>query len=460
MGEPILSLERVSKKFCRSLKRSLFYGLQDLVSEMTFRGGERDSLRRNEFWALKDISFEVRQGETVGLVGHNGAGKSTLLKLINGLVRHDTGRIAIRGRIGALIELGAGFHPLLTGRENIYINAAILGLNRADVDRRLEEIIEFAEIEEFINSPVQSYSSGMKVRLGFSIAAHLNPDILLIDEILSVGDASFRQRCLDRINDYKLGGGTVIFVSHNSTTVEKICDRAMLLDHGHMVAVGQPADILQRYETQALELSRKADLRMRDRSAAGNFGATKITKVEYCDVNGVETDSFDFGESFEIHLHYELDDDVQRPYFVIGLQKGERQNPITAVMNMMWDDVELERLPRKGVVACLVKDPSFSPGVYHLHAGIQATASVLMGQKWYLPSKEIGAFTIRPGRLRDSLPGAVSVNLVYYMPPVIVEHSWRVGGAPSVEERYAFAGDQGQVPAAVGDAASERNEST
>ena len=459
MGQPVLSLERVSKKFCRSLKRSLFYGLQDLASAMTIRRGERDSLRRDEFWALKDVSFEIRQGETLGLVGHNGAGKSTLLKLINGLIRPDTGRVSIRGRVGALIELGAGFHPLLTGRENIYINAAILGLNRADVDRRLDEIIEFAEIGEFINSPVQSYSSGMKVRLGFSIATHLNPDILLIDEILSVGDASFRQRCLDRLGDYKRGGGTAIFISHNSTTVEKICDRAMLLDHGRVVAVGEPSDVLQRYETQALELSRKADLRGLRRGAAGDSGGIRITAVKYRDANGVETDSFDFGESFEIHLHYELDDDVQRPYFVIGLQKGERLNPITAVMNMMWDDVQLEHLPRRGVVACLVKDPSFSPGIYHLSVGIQATASVLMGQKWYLPSREIGAFTIRPGRLKDTLPGAVSANLVSHMPPVIVEHSWRVSGTPlSVGESYvALAGAEGRVPAALADAASDRD---
>jgi len=454
MGEPILSLEGVSKKFCRSLKRSLFYGLQDLAAEMTIRRRERDSLRRDEFWALKDVSFDLSQGETLGLVGHNGAGKSTLLKLINGLIRHDTGRISIRGRIGALIELGAGFHPLLTGRENIYINAAILGLNRRDVDRRLDEIIEFAEIGEFINSPVQSYSSGMKVRLGFSIAAHLNPDILLIDEILSVGDASFRQRCLDRLSEYKRDGGTVIFISHNSTTVEKICDRAMLLDHGHLVAVGEPGAILQQYETQALELSFKAEARGR-RAYASDDSGTRITAVEYRDANGVKTDSFDFGESFEIHLHYQLDDDVQRPYFVIGLQKGERLNPITTVMNMMWDDVQLEQVPRRGVVACLVKNPLFSPGVYHVQAGIQATASMLMGQKWHVPTSQIGAFTVRPGRLRDVLPGVGPVNLVYQMPPVIVEHSWQVSGAPfgiDASSNVVFANGDGRVADAASDA--------
>ena len=430
MGQPILSLERVSKKFCRSLKRSLFYGLQDLVSEMTIRRGERDSLRRDEFWALKDVSFEVRQGETLGLVGHNGAGKSTLLKLVSGLIKPDVGRISAGGHVGALIELGAGFHPVLTGRENIHINAAILGLNRAVVDRRLDDIIDFAEIGDFIDAPVQSYSSGMKVRLGFSIAAHLNPEILLIDEILSVGDASFRQRCINRLADYKRDGGTVVFVSHNLVAVEAVCDRVLLLNHGRMVEIGEPVEVIRRYEAQALELSRHTDERLRVREAGRGADDIQVTDVGFFDAAGRPQSEFDLGEHFEVRIRYRTNKRLAFPHFTVAIQKDSRQNPYAAVANMLWDGIHLEEVPAEGMVSCAVKSPPLSPGFYRVYVGVQSqNISGLLGEKWYLPMREVSSFVVRPEALKSIMPD-IPAGSIEQMPPLILEHTWLLDGVP------------------------------
>jgi lipopolysaccharide transport system ATP-binding protein len=396
---------------------------------MLFRRSQLDQLRQDEFWALRNVSFELRRGETLGLIGHNGAGKSTLLKLINGLIRPDAGRISIRGRVGALIELGAGFNPVLTGRENIYVNAAILGLSRGEVDRRFNEIIDFAEIDEFIDAPVQNYSSGMKVRLGFSVAAHLNPDILLIDEILSVGDASFRQRCLDRLAGFKRNGGTIIFISHNSAVVESISDRVILLDHGRVIAEGEPADVIQQYEAQQMELSQQADLRLRRNTTARDEDDIHIAAVELFDLEGNRKTEFEFGESFEIRLRFEVRKEVRFPYFTIAFQKGSRQNPFVSSVSMLWDGTHLEAIPNQGVVGCVIRNPLFSPGVYQLHVCVLSKLiSEQLGKKRYTEWKALGRFTILPGLLKRRLPGAPVAWLVSQMPPMILEHSWRLDG--------------------------------
>jgi len=428
MSEPILRVENLSKKFCRSLMRSLWYGVKDLAGELLLRGKERTDLRRHEFWALKGVSFELHQGETLGLIGANGAGKSTLLKLINGLIKPDTGSISIRGRVGALIQLGVGFNPVLTGRENIYVNAAVLGLRRKEIDRLLNEIIDFAEIGDFINSPVRIYSAGMKVRLGFSIASHMNSDILLIDEILAVGDSSFRERSYARLIDYKKRGGSVIFVSHNPLAVEAVSDRVMLLDHGHVLEIGEPFEVIQRYELQQLELSRKAEMRLEKKSPAPDAYAIRITAVECYDISGNQKSEFEFGESFEVRVHYETDKDIHLPYFVVAIRKGSRHDPITSAMNMLWDDVCLKELPQRGVVGCVVEAPSFSPGTYGIHLGVAAATTGELGQKWYAPPQDYGSFTILPTGLKGQFPGVPAAHLVSGIPPVIVAHSWKLNG--------------------------------
>jgi len=249
-NEILVKVESVSKKFCRDLKKSLWYGVQDIAGELLGRNGAKAELRSHEFWALRGVSFQLRRGETLGLIGHNGAGKSTLLKLLNGLIKPDKGRITVRGRVGGLLELGTGFNPILTGRENVYTSAALLGIPKRHVDRIMDDIIDFAQLRDFIDTPVLSYSSGMKVRLGFAVAAQLQPDVLLIDEVLAVGDIAFQARCHACLNELKRRGVATIFVSHNLSQLLYFCNRGMLLRQGQVVLDGLINEAVQSYQDQ------------------------------------------------------------------------------------------------------------------------------------------------------------------------------------------------------------------
>ena len=228
--EILVKAEGISKKFCKDLKTSLKYGVQDLFANFG-RNNKAAVLREKEFWAVKDINFELRRGECLGLIGHNGAGKSTLLKILNGLIRPDEGKVTIKGKVSALIELGAGFNPIMSGRENIYNNGAVLGFTKKEINDKVEEIIDFAEIREFIDMPVQNYSSGMKVRLGFAVAAQMEPDVLIIDEVLAVGDLGFVLKCFKTI-DTILPNTAIVFVSHSMPMVARICNQVILMERG------------------------------------------------------------------------------------------------------------------------------------------------------------------------------------------------------------------------------------
>ena len=234
--EVLVSVQNVSKKFSLDLRSSLKYGAFDIIKSTLGLKINKD-LRPKEFWAVKDISFKLRRGECIGLIGHNGAGKSTLLKVLNGLYAPDKGQIVMKGKVGALIELGAGFDPILSGRENIYNNAAVLGFTKKQVEEKIDSIIAFSEIEQFIDMPVQNYSSGMKVRLGFAVAAHLEPDILIIDEVLAVGDLGFILKCFNKIDEL-LPNTAVIFVSHSMPMISRICNEIILLNHGEVEYYG------------------------------------------------------------------------------------------------------------------------------------------------------------------------------------------------------------------------------
>jgi ABC-type polysaccharide/polyol phosphate transport system ATPase subunit len=252
MKEPtndvVIKIEGLRKKFCRDLKRILLYGSLDIIRDMFGVPFDRARLRPKEFLSLDGINLEIRRGETFGLVGANGSGKTTLLRLINGIFPPDAGRITVRGRVGALIAVGAGFHPHMTGRENIYLNGTILGMTRHEIDGQLDRIIAFADIGDFLDAPVSTYSSGMTVRLGFAIAIHGQPDIMLVDEILAVGDVKFQRKCLDKIREMRERGVTFILVTHNMATVHSMCHRALLLDHGQPVMVDEPAAVIAEYE--------------------------------------------------------------------------------------------------------------------------------------------------------------------------------------------------------------------
>lgn len=251
MGEVLVKAENVSKKFSKDLKKSLYYGVVDVFAGI-FGSTKKRELRGDEFWAVKDVSFELRRGECLGLIGHNGAGKSTLLKMLNGLISPDEGRIEMHGRVAALIELGAGFNPILTGRENIYNNGSVLGLSRKEIDDLLEEIIDFAELREFIDAPVQNYSSGMKVRLGFAVATCIKPDVLILDEVLAVGDAGFKIKSFNKISEI-IKNCAVIFVSHSMPTMMRISSKMVFLSHGQVQYLGDNVNHAIELYYQAFE---------------------------------------------------------------------------------------------------------------------------------------------------------------------------------------------------------------
>lgn len=244
----VLSVKDVSKKFCRNLKLSMFYALSDIIGEIFGVRKTSRQLRKQEFWALQDISFELKRGDAIGLVGANGAGKTTLLKIISGLIKPDNGNVHIKGCVAPLIALGAGFNPMLSGRENVYVNMAILGLTKEQIDERFDEVVGFAEIGHAIDAPVQTYSSGMNARLGFACAVHTDPDILLIDEVLAVGDVKFRMKCYRKLAALKGNGTSFILVSHSSHSIISVCNLAAYLSGGRLVSKGNTIDVFNKYE--------------------------------------------------------------------------------------------------------------------------------------------------------------------------------------------------------------------
>jgi len=247
MGESAVLFDQVWKKFNRAQR---FDSIRDLIPAMLsspWRQRRDDELHGQEFWALQDVSFEVRPGEALGIIGPNGAGKSTALKILTRILRADRGTSAVRGRVGALVEIAAGFHPDLTGRENVFMQGAIMGMRRAEILRKFDEIVDFAGVGDFIDTPVKRYSSGMNARLGFAVAAHLEPDVLLIDEVLSVGDLSFQEKCYERMQRFVRSGIAVVFVSHNLSAISALCNRVLVLRHGRVVTLAPTQEAITVY---------------------------------------------------------------------------------------------------------------------------------------------------------------------------------------------------------------------
>lgn len=302
--EVLVKVDGVSKKFCRDLKRSLWYGVKDIASELIGHNRRPTQLRKDEFWAVKNVTFELRRGECLGLIGHNGAGKSTLLKMLNGLIKPDQGTIRIQGRIGALIELGAGFNPILTGRENIYVNGQILGFSKKEIDQKFDAIVDFAEVQQFIDTPVQNYSSGMKVRLGFAIASQMDPDVLLIDEVLAVGDIAFRIKCLNRLSEL-LSNCAVIFVSHNMQQVAKICNSALLMRNG--AVIGYSTDIHQITEQYFDLVSSEKQMVL----------GTGQAQIHHFAINNGNDSALRFGDEISIQVFYQIDSGVKGQHILI-----------------------------------------------------------------------------------------------------------------------------------------------
>ncbi len=302
MSASITTVE-LSKSYRIGELHSAYGTLRDSLAAAARRFVRREhGARYEEIWALRDVSFEVPEGQVLGIVGRNGAGKSTLLRILTRITTPTSGRIMIRGRVGSLLEVGTGFHPELTGRENVFLNGSVLGMKRREIQRKFSEIIEFSGVERFIDTPVKRYSSGMSVRLAFAVAAHLEPEILLIDEVLAVGDAEFQQRCLGRMEDMSNSGRTIVFVSHQMQAVAQLCDRAILLEKGGVVLDGPSGDVVARYLQSIGGLS--STRFWPDLDAAPGDELVRLRSVRVVDADGSATDAADVRDSVGIEIAY------------------------------------------------------------------------------------------------------------------------------------------------------------
>jgi lipopolysaccharide transport system ATP-binding protein len=301
--ERVTALREVIPHRARGLARSAV----DMVRGRPLGAGNKVE----EFWALKDVSFEARRGDVVGIIGRNGAGKSTLLKILSRITEPSAGRVTIKGRVASLLEVGTGFHQELTGRENIYLNGAILGMTRAEIRRKFDEIVAFADVERFLDTPVKRYSSGMYVRLAFAVAAHLEPEILVVDEVLAVGDAEFQRKCLGKMGEVASGGRTVLFVSHNIAAIHALCSRSLLLHKGEAICAGPTAEILARYlETDGIRPAADGELKDLRRTGAGNV---RFRRMTIADRNGHPTREPSTGEEISFLLEFEGSHTEPRP---------------------------------------------------------------------------------------------------------------------------------------------------
>jgi lipopolysaccharide transport system ATP-binding protein len=352
MSDLVIQVENLSKRYILGRQQQERYqSLRDVLSHNMSRWRRqlftpqqrRPEKLAEEFWALQDVSFRIQQGDRVGVVGRNGAGKSTLLKVLSRITEPTAGQIRIRGRVASLLEVGTGFHPELSGRENIFLNGAILGMSKAEIRRKFDEIVAFAEVEKFLDTPVKRYSSGMYVRLAFAVAAHLEPEVLLIDEVLAVGDAAFQQKCLGKMEDVsKNSGRTVVFVSHNMATVEKLCNKGIFLKHGSLIETASVAQAIQYYMGQI-------------ESNVAIFKNSPVRKVT----------AHQIGKAIEITAEYELDREIALPSlgFVISDYLG---NPILGCNPVISPPTQPVSPSRAGVVKTSIESPKLLNGIYRI----------------------------------------------------------------------------------------------
>ena len=361
-NDTVIKVEQLHKKFCRHLRRSMVYGTLDVTRDMLGWPYDNGTLRPSEFWALEDVSFELKQGEALGVIGPNGSGKTTLLRILNGIFPPDRGCAAVRGRIGALIAVGAGFHPNMTGRENIRLNGTILGMSRQEITERFDAIVDFADIGEFLDAPVATYSSGMTVRLGFAIAIHAVPEILLADEVLAVGDLRFALKCYRKIAEYRRNGGALLLVSHSMQLVRNICHRTLWLEQGRVKRQGETQAVCDAYERDVLQ----SNVAITDREEIVRINhdpLVRIEKVEFLDAQGAVCSAFPIGACFRARIHYDCRRKVTKPIFTIALLTVEN---IAAVANYSHLDAPalLDTIEGRGWVEFMVQNLALKPGNY------------------------------------------------------------------------------------------------
>ena len=363
---PAVRFDSVSKRFSLDIDRPR--SLQEMFVQRRIRA------EAEWFWALRDVSFAIEPGEHVGLIGSNGSGKSTLLKLISRVIQPTTGSITTRGRVAGLLELGTGFHPDLTGRENIFLNASILGISRTDIKRQMDGIIDFADIGPFIDVPVRNYSSGMVVRLGFAITTALQPDVLLIDEVLAVGDQNFQRKCIARLEDLQTQGVTLLLVSHGLGQIRELCDRTIWLAQGAIKADGETDLVSAEYLNAQLATEKKLTVVETHQNRFGTHQA-EITRVELLQADGTTPSYFTSGETFRLRLHYHAPERIDRPTF--GLAFYRRDGVHVNGPNSVRDGYEIPCLDGTGCVEYTIEHLPLNPGRYELTVAIYNTNSTV-----------------------------------------------------------------------------------
>ena len=380
VADPIISVEKLSKAYSLGRKDvapdTFVEAMAGVVTAplRNWRSLRRlDTARRaaddeDILWALSDVSFDVGRGEVVGIIGRNGAGKSTLLKILSRITEPTSGRIVLRGRVSSLLEVGTGFHPELTGRDNIYMNGTILGMKKREIDRKFDEIVEFSGVEKFLDTPVKRYSSGMTVRLAFSVAAHLEPEILIVDEVLAVGDAEFQKKCLGKMQDVAHGGRTVLFVSHNMAAVESLCQRGIELRNGRVVKIGQAAEVVTHYRRNAFAV-------VGERAETAFSAARYFRQAALVDKSGDTTSYLSLGDTFVLRILVDPPHPVRHPQIGIGVDT-------TAGERLMTIHTPLSRQvlgPIEGPTAVECRIPNFplAPGEYVIKLALMETRQTL-----------------------------------------------------------------------------------
>ncbi len=362
----VITFDKVWKKFKRGEK---FNSLRDTIPNL-FR--KANGLERAEFWALKDVSFGVQQGDVLGIIGPNGAGKSTILKLLSGILKPNKGSFSINGRLAALIEVGAGFHNELTGRENIYLNGTILGMNRKEIDSKFDSIVEFSGLEEFIDTPVKRYSSGMYSRLGFSVAVHMDPDILLVDEVLAVGDMAFQAKSAQKMRELLNSGATIVLISHNLPLIQNLCKRVILLNKGEIHKEGTAEEIIPHYQNIVYR-KREEELK---KAVGKNENKVKIkqeTLVEITDVflhdgSHQQKEAFGFGEPISVKINYDAKQGIDNPVFSLDIIRSD--NVICCSSNTKDDEYFIPNISGKGGIEIDLGNLNLISGFYVIKTSI------------------------------------------------------------------------------------------
>ncbi|MFC1928505.1 ABC transporter ATP-binding protein [Chloroflexota bacterium] len=374
-----IEVDHVSKKFCRYLRRSMQYGMQDIGRNLLGMSTSSDKLRKDEFWAVDDACFQVYRGETLGIIGRNGSGKSTILKMLNGIFMPDKGKIEVKGRVGALIEIGAGFHPMLSGRENIYINGAILGMSKKEMDEKFDDIVAFADIGDFLGMPIKNYSSGMHVRLGFAVAANCELDILLVDEVLAVGDMNFQRKCHRHMRSLMEKGTAIVFISHQMVPIQSMCQRALWLDQGRVQAEGSPTEVIARYT----DFMNQQTVSVRSLDGSGTrFGTGEMTlsSIDIVDSEGQPTRLIRTGDPLHIRINYRMEKPIDDTVFRIWIQDIATGAIVTMADSRMGDVPP--HLAPEGTIECVFEPLLLRPRQYSASVSVSGSDFLVAYDRW------------------------------------------------------------------------------